>query len=156
MLRRVKTPCIGVCSTGIGDNVCRGCKRFSHEVIDWNAYSEDQRFMIDQRLELFLTQVVKLRLEVFDSNLLFSQLKGQGVRFSEHQNAYCWVASLLQAGAAQITDPEEYGFRLRSEWRGHCLRKLREDIDREFFALSQAHYDRYVAPGLRVDAQKTA
>ncbi|HMW48455.1 MAG TPA: DUF1289 domain-containing protein, partial [Cellvibrionaceae bacterium] len=24
---QVRTPCIGVCSTGIGDVVCRGCKR---------------------------------------------------------------------------------------------------------------------------------
>ena len=39
----VKTPCIGVCSTGIGDSVCRGCKRFSHEVIDWNSYSQEQK-----------------------------------------------------------------------------------------------------------------
>lgn len=150
MFGRIKTPCVGVCSTGIGDEVCRGCKRFSHEVIDWNAYSEDQRFMIVQRLELFLTQIVKLKLEVFDSSLLYSKLKNQGVRFSERQNAYCWVVALLKAGASQIDQPEAYGFRLQPEWSGHCLRQMREDIDREFFELSQAHYDRYVAPGMKV------
>ncbi|WP_226704400.1 DUF1289 domain-containing protein [Microbulbifer elongatus] len=47
--KKVRTPCIGVCSTGIGDNVCRGCKRFAHEVIDWNAYSEEQRRIIAER-----------------------------------------------------------------------------------------------------------
>ncbi|MDC1160500.1 DUF1289 domain-containing protein, partial [Luminiphilus sp.] len=25
----IRTPCIGVCSTGVGDVVCRGCKRFA-------------------------------------------------------------------------------------------------------------------------------
>ena len=41
-LTPIRTPCIGVCSTGIGDAVCRGCKRFTHEVIDWNGYSTEQ------------------------------------------------------------------------------------------------------------------
>jgi predicted Fe-S protein YdhL (DUF1289 family) len=39
---RTPTPCIGVCSTGIGDVVCRGCKRYAQEVIHWNGYSEQQ------------------------------------------------------------------------------------------------------------------
>ncbi|MEL0305883.1 MAG: DUF1289 domain-containing protein, partial [Halieaceae bacterium] len=39
----IRTPCIGVCSTGVGDVVCRGCKRFAHEVIDWNGYSPEQK-----------------------------------------------------------------------------------------------------------------
>ena len=55
-LPRVKTPCIGVCSTGIGDSVCRGCKRFSHEVIQWNGYTEEQKRIVDQRLSDFLSK----------------------------------------------------------------------------------------------------
>lgn len=34
----IKTPCVGLCSTVYGDLVCRGCKRFHHEVIHWNGY----------------------------------------------------------------------------------------------------------------------
>ena len=60
----VKTSCIGVCSTGIGDSVCRGCKRFSHEVIDWNSYSDDQKRVIDRRLAGFLSQCVSNKLRV--------------------------------------------------------------------------------------------
>ncbi len=54
--RTVKTPCIGVCSTGIGDRVCRGCKRFAHEVIHWNSYSNEQKQLIEERLSQFLSQ----------------------------------------------------------------------------------------------------
>ena len=50
----VKTPCIGVCSTGIGDSVCRGCKRFAHEVIDWNSYTPEQKDIVDRRLGVLL------------------------------------------------------------------------------------------------------
>lgn len=38
----IKTPCIGLCSTVYGDLVCRGCKRFHHEVIQWNGYGEEE------------------------------------------------------------------------------------------------------------------
>lgn len=49
--RRERTsPCIGVCSTTFGDLVCRGCKRFAHEVVDWNGYEPDQRQAIWRRL----------------------------------------------------------------------------------------------------------
>ena len=27
-----RTPCIGVCSTTYGDDICRGCRRFRHEI----------------------------------------------------------------------------------------------------------------------------
>ncbi|MEM9624509.1 MAG: DUF1289 domain-containing protein, partial [Pseudomonadota bacterium] len=33
-----RTPCVGICSTTYGDLVCRGCKRFAHEIVQWNAY----------------------------------------------------------------------------------------------------------------------
>ena len=70
LFKPVRTPCVGICSTGIGDSVCRGCKRFAHEVIDWNAYSHEQRLIIAQRLESFLAQVVENIIEVVDAPLL--------------------------------------------------------------------------------------
>ena len=41
MIRDLGTPCIGICSTVYGDEVCRGCKRTFTEVIDWNNLSEE-------------------------------------------------------------------------------------------------------------------
>lgn len=52
------TPCAGRCSTVFGDQVCRGCRRFNHEVIDWNIYSTEQQMSIWQRLDLQLDQVL--------------------------------------------------------------------------------------------------
>lgn len=48
MLRR--TPCVGICSTTYGDLVCRGCKRFAHEIDQWNGYADDQRLRVWERL----------------------------------------------------------------------------------------------------------
>jgi predicted Fe-S protein YdhL (DUF1289 family) len=141
----VKTPCIGVCSTGIGDSVCRGCKRFSHEVIDWNSYTLAQKRAVDGRLSGFLSQCVSNKLRVLDRALLKWQLVVQQIRFVEHHDEYCWVFSLLKAGAGQIADTREYGFEVDLRYREWALITLREQIDQEFYILSQAHYDRYIA-----------
>lgn len=151
VFKPVKTPCIGVCSTGIGDSVCRGCKRFAHEVIDWNAYSHEQRLIIARRLESFLTQVVSNYLEIFDQDLLLRQIEHQQLRFNPEQNAYCWVFELLRAGASQIRAPKAFGLRLRPAWRHRPLAEIRDLIDRDYYALSCAYYERYIAPGLEQD-----
>jgi predicted Fe-S protein YdhL (DUF1289 family) len=143
--RPVKTPCIGVCSTGIGDSVCRGCKRFSHEVIDWNSYTQEQKRIIDQRLSGFLSQCVSNKLQVIDKALLQWQLEVQNIRHMAHHDEYCWVFSLLKAGAGQIESSRDYGFEVDISYRNMSLGALAKQIDAEFLMLSQAHYDRYIA-----------
>ena len=142
--RTVKTPCIGVCSTGIGDAVCRGCKRFSHEVIDWNSYTQEQKAIIDRRLSDFLSQCVSNKLQVSDRALLQWQLQVQQVAFVEHHDEYCWVYSLLKAGGSQIDRTADYGFEVDRRYRDLPLTDLREMIDQEFYILSEAHYQRYL------------
>lgn len=46
-----KAPCIGVCSTTYGDSVCRGCRRYSFEIIHWNQFTLLEKKMIWIRLE---------------------------------------------------------------------------------------------------------
>jgi predicted Fe-S protein YdhL (DUF1289 family) len=142
--RPVKTPCIGVCSTGIGDTVCRGCKRFSHEVIDWNSYTLVQKQAVDQRLSGFLSQCVSNKLRVLDTALLRWQLEVQQVRFVEQHDEYCWVFSLLKAGAGQVDNTLDFGFEVDLHYRKLPLVELRESIDQEFYTLSEAHYERYM------------
>ena len=147
--RPVKTPCIGVCSTGIGDSVCRGCKRFAHEVIAWNSYTPEQKKVVDRRLGEFLSQCVSNKLRVTDKALLLWQLQVQQLGFVSHHDEYCWVYSLIKAGASQIVDTADYGFEIDLAFRHLSLSQLRELVDREFYILSEAHYDRYmVSPDL--------
>ena len=153
--RPVKTPCIGVCSTGIGDNVCRGCKRFCHEVIDWNSYTLEQKRVVDARLAGFLSQCVSNKIRVLDKALLRWQLEVQQIRHTAHHDEYCWVFSLLKAGAGQIHKTADYGFEVDLAYRQLALSDLRELIDQEFYVLSEAHYDRYMlSPDLFREAAK--
>jgi predicted Fe-S protein YdhL (DUF1289 family) len=142
--RRIKTPCIGVCSTGIGDAVCRGCKRFCHEVIDWNRYTPEQKAVIDQRLAGFLSQCVSNKLRVSDPALLEWQLRVQQIAYTKHHDEYCWVFSLLKAGSGQIKRTTDYGFEVDWRYQDMSLTALREMIDQEFYVLSEAHYQRYM------------
>jgi predicted Fe-S protein YdhL (DUF1289 family) len=46
------SPCIGICSTtNVGDEICRGCGRTAMEVIEWNTYTDQERIIINQRLQ---------------------------------------------------------------------------------------------------------
>ncbi len=47
----MKSPCIGVCSTGLGDDVCRGCGWTLEEIREWAAMSDEQRAEVMRRLE---------------------------------------------------------------------------------------------------------
>lgn len=146
VLKRVKTPCVGICSTGIGDSVCRGCKRFGHEVIDWNRYTHEQKLLIAQRLETFLAQIVQNMIQILDEKVLLTQIQHQQIQFKQEQNPYCWVFDLLRAGASQIQDLSAYGLALQPAWQGTSLAVIRDNIDKDYYALSCAHYERYISP----------
>ncbi len=141
---RVVTPCIGVCSTALGDEVCRGCKRYSHEVIDWNSYSDAQKQIIDERLDGFLVQVMENKLRINDAKLLEWQLQTQRIRYPAHKSPYIWLFQLLRAGAGQINDCGQFGFSVDAEYRSEPLMALRDMIDREHYLLSEAYYQRYI------------
>jgi len=152
----IKTPCVGLCSTVYGDLVCRGCKRFHHEVIHWNGYDEAAKRAVWLRLEQLLVQVMTAKLEVFDKDKLRQQLEQRKIRFVPHQSEYCWAYQLIARGARVINQLEAYGMVLMPEFRDWTLPELRDAIDREFFLLSEAHYERYIAPGFLKDAMGAA
>ncbi|MFT7405931.1 MAG: putative Fe-S protein YdhL (DUF1289 family) [Zhongshania sp.] len=152
MNSRVVTPCTGVCSTALGDDVCRGCKRYSHEVINWNSYSDQQKQIIDERLDGFLIQVMSNKLRVCDADVLQWQCQTQRVRYPVHKNPYIWLFQLLRAGAGQISDTAQFGFVVDAQYRDLPLLQLRDIIDKEFYLLSEAHYQRYIGMYLRSEA----
>lgn len=143
MVNKVKTPCIGVCSTGIGDSVCRGCKRYTHEVVDWNAYTEAQRVSISLRLDALIRQVLEARVEIFDEPLLRQQLQMQNVRHHPEQSPFAWLFEILKVGAGQIRNLEAFGARLLPEYAHMTLPEFKALVDEDFFVLSQVHYERY-------------
>lgn len=142
----VKTPCIGICSTGIGDSVCRGCKRFAHEVIHWNSYTDEQRQLIVSRIDQFMQQIVANKIEIYDAEKLFAQLTYQQIKIDDQLSPARWLYELLRAGAAQIQSTENYGFRVKEDWQRFSLDQIKQFLDQDIYTLSCAHYERYIEP----------
>lgn len=147
MPTKIKTPCIGVCSTGLGDSVCRGCKRFAHEVIGWNGYNEDERRAIMARIEALITQVVQERVVVLDEAQLQQQLALNKVRVNPGANAYCMAYEAIRVFGSHLDDLSKIGCRPRAEWQALSTVELKKSIDTGLFELSRAHFERYFLLG---------
>ncbi len=109
-------------------------------------YGEQEKRAVWLRLELLLVQVMTAKLEVFDVLRLREQLDQRKIRYLPEQSEYCWAYQLIARGARLIHQLDAYGMTLLPEFRDWSLPQLRDAIDREFFLLSEAHYERYIAP----------
>ena len=140
--QRSSTPCLGICSTTYGDDVCRGCKRFIHEVINWNSYSNDEKEIVNSRLEEFKVTILSHRFKVTDAELLSSKLKEHAINFNDALDPITWIFDLLRA-SSQNLDLELFGLELLPDHRTFSLSSIKDEINTELFELSQAHFDRY-------------
>ncbi|MBC53632.1 MAG: DUF1289 domain-containing protein [Gammaproteobacteria bacterium] len=140
----VKTPCIGICSTtSVGDPICRGCKRFAFEVIDWNAYSDDEKRAVLQRIEALVQPIVDDRFIIRSAQTLAAGLKRQAVPCNPDLSPASWLHSLLKKRHRQIQDLSGYGVEIRQPWRHLSLPELAEDMDVQLLRLCEAHRIRY-------------
>ena len=142
MSNSVKTPCVGICSTVFGDEVCRGCKRFQHEIIQWNGYDDVAKRSVLNRLELLKVQIMESKIRITDESLLKAQLLEFKIKFEEDNNSLCWVFDLLRSGSQSIVSPTDFGFELKDNSVSN-LSELKKVMEEELFKLSEAHYQRY-------------
>lgn len=142
MIKSVKTPCIGICSTVFGDEVCRGCKRYQNEIIEWNSFNDSEKRAVLDRLETLKVQIIDPKIKILDQSLLREKLKYYKIRFVEDNNPLCWVFDLLRSGSESIQDPKDFGFDLKGS-APTDLSELKKMIEEELFELSEAHHQRY-------------
>ena len=140
----VKTPCIGICSpTSVGDPICRGCKRFAFEVIDWNAYTEDEKRAVLQRIEALVQPIIDDRFIIRSAQSLAAGLKRHAVPCNPDMSPASWLHSLLKKRHRQIQELSGYGVEIRDAWRHLTLPELAEDMDVQLLRLCEAHRIRY-------------
>jgi uncharacterized protein len=139
-----KTPCIGICSTtSVGDRICRGCKRFAPEVIEWNGYSDQEKRAVLQRLCLLIEPIVDTRFVIRSSSDLAAALKRQGVPYNPDLPPATWLHNLLKKRHRMLTELGSMGVEIRPEWRHMSLAELAEDMDARLLELCDAHLSRY-------------
>jgi len=140
----VKTPCIGICSTtSLGDTVCRGCKRYAFEVIDWNTYDDAAKASVLNRIEKLVTQILEHKFRIFSVPNLKIGLEQARVPYDESLSPYCWLHNLLRKHSDQVEDLNQYGAYPLPEFTHLSLQQLNESIEAELLELCEAHLDRY-------------
>ena len=138
--KRSSTPCLGICSTTFGDEVCKGCKRFAHEIVSWTKYSQEEREIVNDRLEKFKIQILQHRFAITDKSLFESMLEEKAINFNHSLDPLTWIFDLFRAAGSQTFDISNFGIKSLVQFNP---KTIRDEINNELLELSEAHHERY-------------
>ena len=134
--KRSSTPCLGICSTTFGDEVCKGCKRFAHEIVSWTKYSQEEREIVNDRLEKFKIQILQHRFAITDKNLFESMLEEKAINFNHSLDPLTWIFDLFRAAGSQTFDISNFGIKSLVQFNP---KTIRDEINNELLELSLIH-----------------
>ena len=140
---RSSTPCIGICSTTFGDDVCKGGKRFSHEITNWGKFSSDERAVVNSRLEQFKATILEEKFTISDSSLFESKMNEFSINFNSSLEPITWIFDLLRASSNKDLNLNDFGVEISPAFLDLSLIELRDLINQEMLQLSEAHYYKF-------------
>ena len=140
---RSATPCIGICSTTFGDDVCKGCRRFSHEIISWPKYSDDERAIVNSRIEQFKIKVLQEKFSIVDPDVFHSKLSEHSIKFNDSMEPITWLFDLLRASGKQELNLEDFGVQVLPQYAHYPLPDLNQLMNTEFSELSESYFNRF-------------
>lgn len=105
----ITSPCVGLCSTTLGDRVCRGCQRGDDEIRDWFALSAAERAERMAELDALRETVAGHYLRLVDAERLEAQLERHRIRVRPEQPPLSRAVELLRVGRQRIRDLSRYG-----------------------------------------------
>lgn len=135
------TPCIGICSTTYGDMICRGCKRFAHEIVAWNGYTDDQRERVWHRLYALRDEATALYVAVADARTLRDAALQTKVERSTNMSLLTMGYEVLRRRALDLSDLSEIGLGALQADPVIPI-AVRDAIDAEFHLRSVAYFER--------------
>lgn len=146
--RRIDSPCIGICSTTYGGAVCRGCKRFAHEVVDWNRYEDEQKSAVVDRLEELCSSAVSTYITITDPQALRARLDKEMLRYNSEWSPESWAMTLLWSGRTlNWQDAGSAGVVPLPQYREESVFNVWQKMDETYYALSGDYYRQYVKTG---------
>ena len=140
---RSSTPCIGICSTTFGDDVCKGCKRFSHEITSWGKFSNEERAFVNRRLEQFKSTLLEEKFTIIDGNLFESKMNEFSINYNGSLEPITWIFDLLRASVSKDLNLDDFGIEIKPEFSNLSLIEIRKLINDEMLQLSEAHYSKF-------------
>ncbi|PWB15729.1 MULTISPECIES: DUF1289 domain-containing protein [Acinetobacter] len=131
------TPCAGRCSTVFGDAVCRGCRRFNHEVIQWNTYSTVQQNAVWIRLDAQLDQILVPMLPFADLRHVEGFVLSKRVRLRPEASKGRKLYHALKICEKNKNFTQESGLGITEQQ----VKALWQEFERRVLALATASYD---------------
>ena len=131
------TPCAGRCSTVFGDSVCRGCRRFNHEVIQWNTYSAEQKNAVWVRLDKQLDQILVPLLPHADLTQVEQFLQHKQIRLKQQASAGRKLYHALKLCEKQRSFTDESGLGISAAQ----VKSLWQEFEQKVLSLASASYE---------------
>lgn len=131
------TPCAGRCSTVFGDAVCRGCRRFNHEVIQWNTYSAEQRLAVWRRLDAQLDQILVPMLPLANLAVVKHFIESKRVRILDNASKGRKLYHALKLCEKNKHWAEQSGLGIAAKQ----VKPLWTEFERRVLALANASYE---------------
>ena len=144
---RTRTPCVGICSTTYGDDVCRGCKRFIHEVINWNSFNPEEKESVWKRLEKLKTLIMQSKISIINETLMEEKIEELQLKINSDLNSLSKAFEIVKLTSKSFDDLNEFGIKIVN--KDGSLTDLKEEIEKELYDLSMAHFNRYFVEPIR-------
>ena len=144
---RTRTPCVGICSTTYGDDVCRGCKRVIHEVINWNSFNPEEKESVWKRLEKLKTLIMQSKISIINETLMEEKIEELQLKINSDLNSLSKAFEIVKLTSKSFDDLNEFGIKIVN--KDVSLIDLKEEIEKELYDLSMAHFNRYFVEPIR-------
>ena len=131
------TPCAGRCSTVFGDSVCRGCRRFNHEVIKWNTYSLEQQSSVWHRLDAQLDQILVPMLPLANIEVAEKFVLSKRVRLRDDASKGRKLYHALKICEKNKNFADESGLGIQSKQ----VKSIWQEFERRVLALATASFE---------------
>ena len=131
------TPCAGRCSTVFGDSVCRGCRRFNHEVIKWNTYSLEQQSAVWHRLDAQLDQILVPMLPLANIEVAEKFVLSKRVRLRDDASKGRKLYHALKICEKNKNFADESGLGIQSKQ----VKSIWQEFERRVLALATASFE---------------
>ena len=105
----IPSPCIGLCSTTLGDDICRGCSRFYNEVDQWNQYTDIQKKNVYSRIDSISVNVISQYIVVEDFEILREKVASILLPMLEYRPPIYQAFELIRRQPVYYFNPESIG-----------------------------------------------
>ena len=120
--------------------MCRGCRRFAHEIVEWNGYTEAQKASILERLKQIKSSVLSQHLVVSNENKFEKFCKALGFELVDINDQIYAVVSYLITKSESLESAGLEVIREGDESSG--VAELMRFLESEMYLRAQAQYER--------------